>query len=139
MANETIPNMEELIAERRLWVEGEPDKAVILRIGKPRPDPKGDWVCPVHVQGLLNDTQQQSGYGVDAVQALMNALEAARYMLDRSGLALTWSGGEPGDAGVPRLVPAFFGLTFARTIEAHIDREVENFAKAARDKIAADG
>jgi len=121
----------DIIAERQLAVEGEPGKSVVLSIGKPRPDPRGDWVCPVQVQGV-SESQQLNGYGVDAVQALMNALEAARYIFDQSDLTLTWPGGEPGDVGIPRLIPASFGLAFARNIEAYVDREVENFAKAAQ-------
>lgn len=130
MATNYISTMTDIIAERQLVVEGEPGKSVVLTIGKPCPDPRGDWVCPVEVQGV-GESQQLNGYGVDAVQALMNALEAARYILDQSGLTLTWPGGEPGDAGIPRLIPASFGLVFARKIEAYIDREVEDFAKAA--------
>src|SRR4051812_41716417 len=107
METQNIVQIEEAIAERRLSVVGEPEKTVLLTIGKPRPDPRGDWVCPVHVQGI-SESQQHNGYGVDAVQALLNGLEAARYVLDRSGLTLTWIGGEPGDVGVPRQVPYLF-------------------------------
>jgi hypothetical protein len=136
MASNNIPFLDDPIADRQLSVVGEPDKIVRVTIGRPHPDPRGDWICPVHVQGL-GDAQQQAGFGVDAVQALLNAFEAVRYMLDESGLALTWVGGESGDPGFPKLVPSLFGLAFARKLEAQIAHEVEGFAAAAEKQSAA--
>jgi hypothetical protein len=37
---------------------------------------------------------------------------------------LNWAGGEPGDHGVSRVVPGFFGRAFARDIEDEIDRRI---------------
>lgn len=129
---EDKPAQEDVIAERRLSAVGDPTRIVTLTIGRPRPDPAGDWICPVHVDGI-GDVAQQSGRGVDALQALLNAAEAARYVIDQSGLLLTWEGGEPGDAGLPRIVPTSLGLSFARQIEAHIDRKVQKVAQVAED------
>lgn len=120
-----IPNP---IAERRLSIVGDPGKTVIVRIGTPAPDPRGDWICPVHIEGI-DESLQQCGRGIDSMQALINAFEAARHALDGSGLSLTWEGGEPGDHGFPRVVPYAFGRAFASTIEAHIDKELENLAQ----------
>lgn len=41
------------IAVRRYAVVGEPDREVVVTIGKPRPDPRpgGDWMCSVLIEG----------------------------------------------------------------------------------------
>jgi hypothetical protein len=64
---------------------------------------------------------RDGAHGADALQALINAIQGVRKALDDSSLALTWVGGEPGDHGVPRIVPMFFGRAFARDIEDEID------------------
>jgi len=53
-------------------------------------------------------------------------------MLDASGLHLSWEGGEPGDAGIPRMVPMFYGRTFAEKVERHIDQEIHAFGDVAK-------
>jgi hypothetical protein len=125
-ANTTIT---EPIAERRLEVAGEPGRFVTVKIGKPCPDPVGDWVCPVHIDGM--EVEPQHGRGVDATQALMEAFSAVRYMLDQSGLDLSWDVAGPGITAYPKLVPYFLGREFQTRIEKMIEREVKKFAKAA--------
>ncbi len=117
------------VAERQLSVVGAPDRTVVVTIGKPRPDPDGDWVCAFRIDGI-EDSRRHLAYGVDSIQALLIAIERARIMLDASGLDFIWQGGEPGDTGIPRTVPSFYGLAFARKIERHIEREVEQFGRS---------
>lgn len=66
----------EVIAERRLeWAGGGPGGGVLVRIGRPVPDPEpdGDWRCPLQIVGAHGDAVR-AAYGVDAVQALVLGL-----------------------------------------------------------------
>jgi hypothetical protein len=70
------------------------------------------------------------GGGVDAVQALRDAMFCARRELDASGLRLTWLDGEPGALDLPLSVPTGWGLDFQRRLERYIQRESRNLARA---------
>ena len=122
-----------LIGIRELREVGKARKIITVRVGKPRKDPRGDWVCLYQVSGLGRNTIQRT-HGVDALQAVQLALEGIRTGLERSGKVLSWKGGEPGDTGFTRSVPAFFGRDFSRRLERLIDEEVERFARAAEAK-----
>ncbi len=93
------------IAERVLSVDGEPGRIITVTIYEPEPDREAGegWLCELRIQGALR--QRDRAHGLDALQALSNAIQSARRFLDDSGLSLTWAGGEPGDHGVPRIVP----------------------------------
>jgi uncharacterized protein DUF6968 len=57
---------------------------VTVSIGMPRRRPKGNWECPFLIEGLGKAKIQRVG-GVDALQALLLAVEGARVALDKSG------------------------------------------------------
>jgi hypothetical protein len=119
-----------VIAERHLSVVGEPDREFVIRIGQPRPsDPEG-WACDFAVVGV--DEGSGVVYGVDSLQALQNAIEAARATIRSSRLVCTWEGGVPGEVGLPRTVPTFEGSGFRERIERHIDRELRKFVRWAK-------
>ena len=93
----------EVIAERRLdWAGDAESEGVVVRIGKPvrDPDPEGDWLCPIQVAGLGDDTVH-AAFGVDAVQALILAMQMIHIDLQagqrRAGRTLQWL--EQGDLG----------------------------------------
>ena len=86
----------EVIAERRLeWAGGGPGDGVLVRIGRPVPDPEpgGDWLCPIQIVGAHGDAVR-AAYGVDAVQALVLALWMIdielRALQKDAGRALLW-------------------------------------------------
>ncbi|HET6147919.1 MAG TPA: hypothetical protein VFH68_10340 [Polyangia bacterium] len=89
-----------------------------------------DWECPFHI-GLPPDAGIEFGHGIDAFQALIQAIEGIRTRLEQRRRQFTWRGGEPGDAGFPRLVPMFYGRQFAERINKLIDDEVLRFASNA--------
>jgi hypothetical protein len=97
-----------IIAERLLeLVVGRRRRSVIVRIMRPEvePVPAGSWICPYEITGLPGRRSwRRAGYGVDEVQALIGALQAARQ--DLSALAqkhqLLWEG-QP-DLGFPAMV-----------------------------------
>lgn len=111
------------IAERRLAVVGDPDREIVITIGKPRPEPDPSvWRCSFRVDGIPN-SRRWIARGVDSLQALQNAIEAARYQIKLSGLVCTWHGGEPGEIGLPRSIPTYEGSGFAERMERYVDRE----------------
>lgn len=72
MTNEEPP----IIAIRDLRVaEGGTVATVILRT--PQPDDEGEWECRFTISGLANPVSQ-SAYGIDAMQALILAIESIR-------------------------------------------------------------
>ena len=79
---ERVP-LGEVIATRDLEREG-PDGAVRVRVEIGRPvlsrEAGGDWACPVRVTGLAAPVEL-AAWGIDAVQALLLAIELARVTL----------------------------------------------------------
>jgi hypothetical protein len=88
----------DVIAEHRLVVlypDGEL-VPVYLRIGRPGPHPKGDFVCPVQAEGLRLWKGPAELAGVDTLHALMIALRFLHDMLSSEverGAVLHWEGG----------------------------------------------
>lgn len=68
-------------------------------------------------------------FGVDAIQALIMALEGIRHDLSVANPACRWIGGEKGDFGFPRHVTTAFGFAIARRIDRLIDRELLQYSK----------
>src|SRR4051812_35393298 len=117
------------IAVRRFAVVGEPGREVVLTLGKPRRSP-GGWACSFLIEGIPKERRRR-GRGVDAVQALQDAMIYARRELDASGLPLTWlDEGEPGDLGLPLFAPIGYGVYFQHRIERYIERQVREMATA---------
>jgi hypothetical protein len=110
------------IAERVLTTDD--GRTVTVEIYAPErdPDPTGDWRCQFRISGAVE--ADAYGHGLDSLSALLNAIPGVRRYLDDSGLSLTWVGDEPGDHGVPRVVPQFLGRAFAKDIEDEIDQRI---------------
>jgi len=94
----TTPDLAERIFET-------PDGPVRLQIRPPQPDEQ-DWRCDYVIRGL-GEERPGHGMGVDAVQALYNALQSAHIalLMSEHGRAgrLTWL--EQTDLGLP--LPAY--------------------------------
>lgn len=105
---------------------------VVVGVGRPRPDDRGDWACAFTTDKASPECTRQA-YGVDEFQALLLAIEGLHMALSRDHRRLTWLG-EPGDTGVPRLSPLMFGLAFRQRIEQLIDHELEQHAEAGRER-----
>ncbi|AUX35448.1 MULTISPECIES: DUF6968 family protein [Sorangium] len=120
----------EPIAVRRYGVEGQPDREIVLVIGKPIAPgtSQGDWCCPVLISGL-GDEVFHFQEGVDALQALQLAQGFARQTLEASGLPITWAGGEPGDLGLYRPISSPYGLWFQRLAERALDLAIDAVAQ----------
>jgi hypothetical protein len=117
------------IVVRRYHVVDHPEHEVVVTIGKPRRH-GNDWRCSILIEGI-HQARRKRVYGIDALQALQLSFEYIRKNLDRSGLVLTWdAGSEPGDVGIPRLIPSGWGLAFQRKLERYVDREARRYGNA---------
>ncbi len=76
-------------------------------------------------------------YGVDAIQAVILALEGIRGILETSARQLTWVG-EAGNTGFPRIVADLGSPRLRKRIEQlvnrEVEREVERFVRALERK-----
>ena len=92
--------MTEVIAVRRLWWEDQPDRELLVMIGKPAqtPDHKGEFYCPIQTSGFGNDGGSEAIFGCDAFQALQLAMRYIEHRLSdidaKSGGRLRWDFGD---------------------------------------------
>lgn len=105
-----VQRLTDVIAERALEARKPGSDSVTevrVRIGRPIPEPDsdGDWICPIQIVGL-GDEEVANVYGIDAVQALLLALQKVGSDLaaaGRSGVELSWLEGP--DLGFPLANP----------------------------------
>lgn len=83
----------DVIAERELQRPGEKSAPVVVRIGRPVPDPEIDWTCSYQIRGI-GDERVRTAHGIDAVQALQLCLRMVGADLGalRRSHRLTWLG-----------------------------------------------
>jgi hypothetical protein len=105
----------EWIASRTLTDDS--GNEVTVALGTPYAVSPEEWACPYKVSGLSPAEEVREAHGSDAVQALLLALEGIRFVLSESTKPLTWTGGEPGDTGIPRLPTMGWGLALRRHVE----------------------
>lgn len=120
------------IATRRLSVVGEPDREVVITLGKPRPEADPSvWRCSFLVEGI-SGARRKVALGADSLQALQAAIQGAKAAIQASGVVCAWGSEEPGDIGIPSTVPSFAGSGLAQRIEAYIERELRRFVRRAK-------
>jgi hypothetical protein len=110
------------VIARRILSEytGDIIRSVAVSIGAPRSYPKGDWVCPFLIEGR-EESRVEAAFGVDALQALLLAVEGIRVRLDQTGSRFDWLG--QSGPWIPRLVPTGRGKRFEQRVNQFIDRE----------------
>ena len=114
------------IAVRRYRVAGaeQSGEDVVLTLGKPRRDPRGEWYCSVLIEVGGQGRRRTRVRGYDALQALQLALRFARRSLDALGRPLLWlEDGTPGDVGIPVGPSGGCGLDLQLRLERHIEEE----------------
>ena len=118
-----------ILAEREL-AEQVSGKVVRVSLGVPRAGTDdADWECPFRISGA-GITRVESGRGIDSMQALTDALQFIRVLLDESGLALGWKmGAGRGDiwheeTGFARSIPIVLGPALSRRLERLFFREI---------------
>jgi hypothetical protein len=104
-----IKEISEVIAQRCLSLEDQPDTNIRILLGKPQhvASPSNDdfVLCPYQIVGI-GDEKVRSAGGVDEVQALQLAMEMIGselyFKLNRNyGGKLRWEAGKEGDLGFP--------------------------------------
>jgi hypothetical protein len=89
----------EVVAERQVDAIADDGHRtqVVLRIGKPLPDPLpgGDWYCPRQILGL-GDEAVEASFGVDSLQSLLLSVYGLQLKLaeraDAASVRLDWLG-----------------------------------------------
>jgi Domain of unknown function (DUF6968) len=122
-----------VVARRNLCEKGAVNATVTVSIGLPRPDRRsryGDWECPYLIEGIGPAKVGRAG-GVDALQALMLAIQCARAMLEHSGRSIFWLDPDLGP-DIPELVPSALGKRFRERVRLSIERET---VRAWRERI----
>jgi len=113
-----------VIGERKLSTRGTAPKTVTVTLGKPRlPKGERDWECPFRISGA-GIRVVESGYGVDAIQALQAAIGGIRHVLDTSGKSLEWFG-LPIEVGFPRPIPSYGDTRLTKKLEKLVDSELK--------------
>lgn len=120
-----------VIAKRELYGKDE-SNVISVVLYAPRPDPQGDWECSFEISGLVHPISD-STYGIDGMQALIQALEGIRITLESAPEPLSWAG-ERGDAGFPRFVPTFFGPEFSQHLGRVLDEEITRYAEKLENR-----
>jgi hypothetical protein len=97
----------DVIAERILELRTENDSIeVAVIVGRPEPDPQGDWMCPYEIR-FGERTEKMAIHGIDSMQALQltiatldveleygaNLLKGRLYHLDELFVSILESGG----------------------------------------------
>jgi hypothetical protein len=118
------------IASRQLALlpSGRP---VLVELDAPRRRRTGEWACAYRIRGLGRARSAQA-FGQDSLEALQLALVALRRELEPFGPRLTWTG-EPGELGLPLLIPDFFGGEVRRRLEGLVQRELEREGRRLKE------
>ena len=104
---------------------------LVVSLGIPRPTPgHDDWGCPFRIKGLGIDRVEYA-YGIDSLQALTNAFEGIRYVLDRLERPVTLEGASPPETAFSRFIPLGLG-PLTRRLEKMVDREIVRSVKALK-------
>jgi hypothetical protein len=119
-----------ILAKRQL-ADRTSGRVVRVSLGVPRPGTgEADWECPIRISGA-GISRVESGRGIDSMQALTNALDFIRVLLDESDLALGWKVG-PGrqdiwhdETGFAWSIPIALGPAITRRLERVVDREIQ--------------
>ena len=71
------------IAIRQLTQVENSRKKISVALGRPRRVGTTEWVCRFQIRGL-DDSSIKNAFGVDALQALLNAVEGSRVCLEKT-------------------------------------------------------
>jgi hypothetical protein len=88
------------------------------------------------IEGIADSRVQKAG-GVDALQALLMAIEGIRVALERTGRRFVWLDPKVG-ADIPRFVPTGYGRHFEERINRAIERETKRVWEAKLKNSKAD-
>lgn len=97
-------------------------RQVFAEIGMPERADGGAWRCAFFVRGIHQEPKY--AFGIDGFQALTLAIMGLRATLEASDVVFTQEGAEPGNHGVPPIVPTEYGREFCERVERFIEGEM---------------
>jgi hypothetical protein len=109
-------------------------RPVTLELDAPVRRRSGEWACTYRITGLGRARAGRVA-GEDGFQAIQLAFAAVRRELEPFGPRLTWIG-EPGELGLPAMVPDFLGGEFRRRVEAMVRAETERETRRLQQCVA---
>jgi len=113
--------MAQILCERVLQYEDE-GECVQVYLYIPEQVAAEEWKCAFEISGGPFGSRMEKAYGIDAMDALYNALEGIRAVLaEGPSEGLTWHNGTIPGHGFRRLVPAFLGPELEKTVGSLID------------------
>jgi len=120
------------IAARRVFQLAGRRKKVVLTLGVPQPVPGSDWGCALQITGVKTDwTRPRYVFGIDGLQALHLAMQAAGASLEACGAELEFLG-QTQDLMMPEFLPPL-PKSRRKRIEALVERELKKYvAEAAK-------
>jgi len=122
------------IATRQLTLVAS-GRPVLVEIDAPEQRTDGEWTCTYRISGIGRSRTGRAA-GDDALHALLLGCAAARRALEPFAAGLTWNG-EPGELGMPELIPDYFGGEFRRRVEQLVRTETEREARRLKDATLA--
>ena len=101
----TLDSIGEVVASRRLFLIDEPNREILVKMGKPQKTPhEQDYSCALQVTGI-GDERVDCVVGIDAFQAIQLALRyigvRLRLLNQNFGGRLRWECDEKGGFGFP--------------------------------------
>lgn len=104
----TVNSVGEAMATRRLFLADEPNREILVHMGKPEQTPgRDDYSCALHVTGIGNERVYRI-FGVDAFQAIALGFgfmgERLELLNQEAGGRLRWECDDKGGFGFPELL-----------------------------------
>jgi hypothetical protein len=111
-----------VIARREFVTEGgEPLVAIVLAPERIQPD---EWMCRFRI-----GRSTHKAYGIDSMQAIMQAIQGIRHALETSTEKVTFLGQR--GVGIPRYLPEF-GPKFRKHLDVVVAREIAKEHRARK-------
>jgi hypothetical protein len=124
----------DVVVSRRLAVAGRPRRHLTIRFERPKRSGH-DWVCWFELRGLGRRRLDRC-YGVDAMQALTLAIEAARMHVERATIRVVGTFADsPG--GLPRVLIARFDQAGNQELYDALDRASLRIARRLFPRLRA--
>lgn len=118
-----------VVASRVITLRNSRAQKITISIGRPRRSLPSSWQCSYLIKGMGAPIIGRAG-GVDALQALLMAIEGVRVTLERTGHRFVWLDPENG-LGIPFLVPLVHGKSVEDRVREVIDQARAEFEKKA--------
>jgi hypothetical protein len=123
MAQEKNKRKHDLVIASRTIKRFSTGEEVSITLGIPKEVGHDRWECLLEIKGLKK-AHRHRVIGGDSLQALLLAIEEARYKLEEDGGRFVWVDIEPDyGSGLPRFIPTGMGPRFEQRIDIALESE----------------